>query len=350
MSKTTQTAFPTTETQSVPGTHHLRPFHVSVVYVVACLLVAWGISGCGYVLVEVTLPPDTPTPTAPVRLLTPRPRATSTPVPSTPLPTATATATPTPIIHVVQTGDNLLAIAFQYDVSVQALIEVNEITNPRALQIGQHLIIPPDDASLLTAQPTATHTPMPLGIVNLAFHRTPVGSLWCMGEVENERDEFLDMVQLQVSLYDVDGQLVDRATGLTAADVVPGHGKAPFALLLPRPPAAGFASYEIVVLSAEPITYWGRRHRALTVEKIKGEMNGRGFIVRGVVCNQGELKAEDVRVIVTAYGNDGQVVGVRQVDIASLPAGERQPFDLSLIPASPAVRAEAVAWGIKGIP
>ncbi|MCS7260669.1 MAG: LysM peptidoglycan-binding domain-containing protein [Anaerolineae bacterium] len=56
--------------------------------------------------------------------------------------TPIATATPTPVIHVVQSGDTLLAIAAQYGVSVQDLQAVNGIVDPTRLQIGQQLIIP----------------------------------------------------------------------------------------------------------------------------------------------------------------------------------------------------------------
>ena len=301
-------------------------------------------------LVKVTALPGTATPTAPVHLLTPDPGSTSTPVPALPLPTATATATATPIIYVVQKGDNLLAIAEQYDVSVQALIDVNRIADPRALQVGQALVIPPDDASSVVKPPTATPTPMPLRVVNLAFHRTPVGSLWCMGEVENNRDEFLDLVQLRVSLYSVDGTLVDQAADFTAADVVPGHGKAPFAILFSHPPTAGFASYEVIVLSAEPVTSWGRRHRALIVEQVEGQMSQGSLAVHGVVHNPSEADAVEVEVILTAYGQANEVVSVRQAAIGDLPAGTRREFDLSLVPVSPALRVEAVAWGMKRNP
>ena len=115
--------------------------------------------------------------------------------------------------------------------------------------------------------PVQTPTPMPLQIVGLAFYRTPVGSLWCMGEVLNERDEFLELVQLRITLYNVDGERVDEAEGFTATDVVPGLGRAPFALLFPNPPADGFASHEVVVVGAEPLLYWGGRHRDLVVEE-----------------------------------------------------------------------------------
>jgi hypothetical protein len=38
---------------------------------------------------------------------------------------------------------------------------------------------------------------------------------------------------------------------------------------------------------------------------------------------------------------------VRQLDMDPLPHGGAQPFVLSFIPAAPAVRVDAVAWGMK---
>jgi LysM repeat protein len=304
------------------------------------------LSGCGYVHVRVTAPPQSPTATAPVRLVTPGFHGTATPVPSTPLPTDTPTATPTPIVHVVREGDNLLALSYEYDVSLEALIEANAIENPRALSIGQRLIIPREEGSRLAAEPTATPTPMPLDTVNLAFYRTPVGSLWCIGEVSNERDEFLEVVQLRLTLYDASGERVGETSGFTSVDVVPGPGRAPFALLLVDVPAS-FASYEIVVLGAEPILYWGNRHRELVAEQIEWETD-RGLLqIEGIAHNAGQDEATEVEVTLTAYREDGAVAGVRQVEVEPLKAGERKAFSLSLIPAAPVVRIEAVVWGLK---
>jgi LasA protease len=42
----------------------------------------------------------------------------------------------------VQAGDTLGAIAERYSVSIEALIEANQITNPNALEVGQILIVP----------------------------------------------------------------------------------------------------------------------------------------------------------------------------------------------------------------
>ena len=76
----------------------------------------------------------------------PSPTAATTPAPTETIPAETITPTPletpTPVIHVVQSGDTLLAIAAQYGVSVQDLQTANGIEDPTKLQIGQQLIIP----------------------------------------------------------------------------------------------------------------------------------------------------------------------------------------------------------------
>jgi len=311
------------------------------------LFSALGLLGCGYVRTRVTVLTPTPTATSAVYLRTPEQRATSTVIPSTPLPTPTHTATPTPVVHVVVQGDNLLAISYEYGVSLEALIEANEIENPRLLSIGQRLVIPREGEGTGGGQSTPTPTPMPLEIVGLAFYRTPAGSMWCMGEVKNERDEFLELVQLRVTLYNVDGERVDEAEGFTVADIVPGLGRAPFALLFRSLPASGYASYEVDVVGGEPVLYWGGRHRELAVEGLETEMVGDSLRVDGEVIDAGQENATDVELTITAYDEENQVVGVRQVALDPLAAGERRAFEVVWVPAAPAVRAEAVAWGMR---
>jgi LysM repeat protein len=52
---------------------------------------------------------------------------------------AVATATRT---YVVKKGDNPVAIARKHNVSYNALLELNNISDPRKLQVGQTLKIP----------------------------------------------------------------------------------------------------------------------------------------------------------------------------------------------------------------
>src|SRR3954470_16465233 len=48
---------------------------------------------------------------------------TGTPAPYTPAPTPTSTVTPTPVFHAIASGESLLSIANQYNVSVSSLQE-----------------------------------------------------------------------------------------------------------------------------------------------------------------------------------------------------------------------------------
>jgi D-alanyl-D-alanine carboxypeptidase len=71
---------------------------------------------------------------------------------------ASATATPVDALYVVQAGDTLGAIAAQFGVSLDVLIQANGITDPASLPVGQVLTVP---GVSVTPQPTATDTPIP---------------------------------------------------------------------------------------------------------------------------------------------------------------------------------------------
>lgn len=68
-----------------------------------------------------------------------------TPIPATPTAAPSPTVAPTlvPTTYVVKPGDNPGAIAREHGITVERLLEANNISDPRALQIGQVLKIPP---------------------------------------------------------------------------------------------------------------------------------------------------------------------------------------------------------------
>jgi len=65
-------------------------------------------------------------------------------LPTTPLPSPSelAPATVTPVVHVVQSGETLGAIAQRYSVSVEELMRANNLSDPNVLNVGQTLVIP----------------------------------------------------------------------------------------------------------------------------------------------------------------------------------------------------------------
>ena len=212
----------------------------------------------------VTAPPtETPRPTA-------TRRATFTPVPATPSDTPTPTATATPVIYVIKKGDTLLPIARQFGVTVEEIQEANGISDPRRLSIGQELIIPAPPAE---GGPTAVPTPTPvaLRIQGLAFHRTPVDSLWCLGEVLNLSGRPAEEVQVQVSLHDERGQLLASGRAFGQVDILPAGGRAPFAILFGSPPTS-FAQYQTQVLGGVPSTHLGPRYPDLAVVESQSDV------------------------------------------------------------------------------
>ncbi|TEU16801.1 MAG: LysM peptidoglycan-binding domain-containing protein [Anaerolineales bacterium] len=87
---------------------------------------------------------------------------------STALPPHAAAVTPSPkpttTTYIVQAGDSLSGIAFQFDVSVEDIIRANGLTDADLLFVGQELIIPIGglpETPAFTPVPTPTETPIP---------------------------------------------------------------------------------------------------------------------------------------------------------------------------------------------
>lgn len=306
------------------------------------------LSGCGRII-----RPPTPTIVAgaiPTHTDTPIPtatrRATFTPVPATPSDTPTATVTPTPIIYVIKEGDTLIPIAREYGVSVEAIQQANGITDPRRLRIGQEIIIPPQKGA---DQPTVIPTPTPvaLRIQGLAFHRTPTGSLWCLGEVVNASGEPVEEVKVEVTLHNEQGQLLAAGAAFTQLDIVATGDRAPFAVQFPVPPTS-FAQYQARVLSGVPHTHLGPRYSDLVVSEDWGEwVDDNSFSVRAKVVNVGQADAEGVVVVVTLYDEENHVVASRTVGIAAdvFLAGAVAPLEVILTPFGSVARYDVQVQG-----
>ncbi len=172
---------PDVEWAKVAGPDALAPLdrhwmrYLRVVLLAAAVLIAWRIlawqedsyqlAAAGAPATQttagsmVTAPPipATPAPTAvPVVVITPTPTPTITPTP-----TPTPPPTPTPKTHTVRAGDSLSVIADFYGVSVDAILELNEIPNPDTVPIGQVLILPAEADVAPGAQLPATYVVRP---------------------------------------------------------------------------------------------------------------------------------------------------------------------------------------------
>ncbi|HQE91735.1 MAG TPA: FxLYD domain-containing protein [Anaerolineae bacterium] len=308
-------------------------------------------------------PPPTPTalPTA-----TPRIRVTATLVPGaflTPIPptaTWTPSPTPTPVIHVVAQGDTLFGIALEYGVSVDALAQVNGIDLSQYLHIGQTLIIPlgtEEEADAMgIAVPVgnmilATPTPLPLEIRGVALYQTPVGGVWCMGEVVNTTDTPVTNLQVQVTLVAHDGTPLLANVALAAADYLAPAGRAPFAVLFKTPPT-GYADVRVSLLRGETVSAITAGFVPLDVLHTDGAVSGPQYRVSGQLVNNSGAPVRRLAVVVTLYDREDRVTGYRQMASdpeVTLPAGQSQEFKLLLTPQGlePPASFQVLAWGIR---
>ncbi len=264
--------------------------------------------------------------------LTPTPRPTATPRPVTPIASPTPTITPTPTIYTVQAGDTLLKIAIQFERTTEAIQEANGIVDPRFLQIGQELIIPPPETNP-EAPPTPTPTPPPLTVEAINFQKTRQGTLWGLGEVRNPGDEYLTEVVVEASLFDGAGVLLAREASFTQLDVIPPQQAVPFALLFESPPA-DFAQYQVVAVSGLPLSPEARYYFDLEIFDLNGSPAGAAtYRLEGKLRNSGPSDAEAIRLVAVAYDEAGQVLAQRQAQLAVslLKAGAVTAFEIDLI-------------------
>jgi LysM repeat protein len=132
-------------------------------------LVAWMQIGTGQATptrpVSIILPtqaPATPTVTSTPEFYEPLIGSTVAPTPTptrTPKPTSTPKPTPTPRplfkFHSIHTGETLISIAAKYSITTEALLAANDIRDPNNLELGQQLLIPPENGLRV---PVVPHT------------------------------------------------------------------------------------------------------------------------------------------------------------------------------------------------
>jgi hypothetical protein len=197
------------------------------------------------------------------------------------------------------------------------------------------LIIPTGEEE--TGEPSGlllpTPTPQPFGVRGVAFYETPVGSLWCLGEVVNTTAGSLTNVQVRVLLFDAAGGLAAAADVFADADLIPPGERSPFRILFTNPPPA-WASPQVTIIRGEEAGALAVAYVPIAVLEPEGQPSGPQFQVSGVLQNNSEQQtARSVSVIVTTYDEEGLVTGTRQEKLVletPLAPGATVPFTLLL--------------------
>ncbi len=122
------------------GGTQARPRSNNVPYAIVLLVIVGALGGFGYLALSwaVGAGPQPVAGSSNASLVAPPPSA------PTPVPSPSPSPGPTQLrSYVVKQGDTPGEIARQYGVTVEALLQANAIQDPRSLQVGQRLQIPP---------------------------------------------------------------------------------------------------------------------------------------------------------------------------------------------------------------
>ena len=335
--------------QSLFGTRTLLSSGTSVsnrIIILPFVVIAiLALSGCGQVI---TLQTPTPTLTATVVVtVAATSRPTATPAPYTPAPTPTPTITPTPVIYSIQRGDNMMAIATKFGVSLRDLQDTNGITDPRSLRVGQELIIPSRSDEVDAGTPTPQPTIVAFQVENVSFSRSSLGGLWVFGEVRNTAGIELEQASVVVRLLDEDAQVIAEVSVPVQTDLLGLDDLAPFGARFDAPPAS-FASYEAVPASGIQ-GYVGTYYQDLEASDVTGDGERyAAYSLTGKVANVGPEDAVDVVVVATLYDALGRVIGTRRgpPDHNVVLRGGETTFTLDLTPAGgPVDHFRVDVWG-----
>jgi LysM repeat protein len=130
----------------------------------------------------------------PVPEIPPTPTLDAASVASSLIPTKTPTFVPTltPVTYTVRPGDTMGDIAVELDVSIDALMKANNLTNPDTLSAGQVLIVPvtPGAAGTANASQSGADTPVPTAEKDAAV--VDVRGVTGAGDLETEAVRLLN--------------------------------------------------------------------------------------------------------------------------------------------------------------
>ena len=259
-------------------------------------------------------------PTTVVRQVTPTPLSTATPAP-----------TATPIIYLIQEGDTLLGLAIQNGTTVEAIEALNPGVQPNLLQIGQAIILPPQEPeAFLGVAPIAI--PVSIAVKSVELYQTPLGGAWLMGDVVNDGEFSAENVQVAITLRDVENRPVATAAAWVYPTLLLPGERGGFAILLPQLPESVGAP-EASIVAGATTGQLGNRYLSLDVPDIEAEFNADEAILTGAVQNSGESAAVQVRLVVLLYDAQGRMTGLVQWQAEGpLAAGSATPFTLSIAP------------------
>lgn len=290
------------------------------------------ISGC---LVEIEYPPtktvvSTNTPTLQPSH-TPPPSLTATESPTL-APTNTQTPTPAPVTWTVGKGDELMAIAFYYGITLDELLAANPSVTPNWMSVGTVLQIPVTPTPL----PTATATPTPTNTAQILQTQTatpssplelqgepscylnPLGELNCLVLIKNKGEETLENPSVSFKITSPESDYESELVVFAPLNLLQPGSSLPVLASFPAPVP------EAYVIQAE-IDYWlptmpdddRYADTEVTSSKIRvSEDQMIAYVDGKISMDSAYREIASLWLLAVAFDQDGNPVGFRRWEAA----------------------------------
>jgi murein DD-endopeptidase MepM/ murein hydrolase activator NlpD len=231
--------------------------------------------------------------------------------------------------HTIQRGQDLGGIAFNYRVSLQALMEANPDINPYFLVVGSTLNIPP---SAETSDQTPVPTPVTVQLSPVYCSIGRESGAWCFTIVTNQQDFDVESISAIIRIADESTAVVVSQIAVAPIDLLPAGDSMPLAAYfpprLPKEPLQASAE----LLTSLPVLPESGRYMPVSIENLVVDISEDGIegVARGEAIPIGEdPKTGVVRIVVVAYDSLGNVVGLRRWESETpLPIGVGHPFTI----------------------
>lgn len=242
------------------------------------------------------------------------------PAEATETPAGAATALPTaaPRTHTVAAGEELLAIALQYGLTLDVLAAANPGVDPNLLTVGTVLVIPLDPGGAVDETGEIEQQRLAAGVRLGPLDCWPVadGGVWCFVIAYNDSANLVESISADVHLLGAAGEVIAVQNVLALLNQVAPGGGAPLASYFAPPLPAEAQPYRGRAELTTALAYPGESASLpLEVHNFRSEVLVGSLAVEAsgdLILAAGDAQASDVWVAAAAFNNEGRIIGVRR--------------------------------------
>jgi hypothetical protein len=182
--------------------------------------------------------------------------------------------------------------------------------------------------STLTEIPPISDPSGRLVILSHSAYMDIIDRYHIVGEVLNTSDLHMRFINVTATLYNENKEIIGAGSIFTFTDILPPGSKTPFNIVFYDQELP--ASYKLQIEGSEtdsrPLTPLVILSQSV-IEKSEG-----GFDIVGEIRNDRSIEARDVKVIVTFYDSDENVVGAEYIfaEIHQIPSLGTSPFSIMI--------------------